>query len=56
MTKKKKAKTVTLKLNKDGTMSMRSTGGFDLRKLIPLRNSSKVGECENLSDSYKAPE
>lgn len=35
--KKKKGKTVTvtLKLNKDGSMSMRSTGGYDLRKLAP---------------------
>lgn len=33
--KKGKAVTVTLKLNKNGTMSMRSTGGYDLRKLAP---------------------
>lgn len=39
MTKKrsprKKTQTVTIKLNKDGSMTMRSTGGFDLRKLFP---------------------
>lgn len=34
MTRKKRNVSVTLKLNKDGTMSMRSTGGYDLRKLI----------------------
>lgn len=34
MTKKKNV-TVTLKLNKNGTMTMRSTGGYDLRKLLP---------------------
>lgn len=33
---KKRAVSVTLKLNKDGTMSMRSTGGYDLRKLSGL--------------------
>lgn len=33
--KKKKGVTVTMKLNKDGTMTMRSTGGFDLRKIMP---------------------
>lgn len=32
--KKKRIQTVTLKLNKNGTMSMRSTGGYDLRKLM----------------------
>lgn len=32
---KKKPQSVTLKLNKDGTMTMRSTGGFDLRKIMP---------------------
>ncbi len=31
---KKKIKTVTMKLNKDGTMTVRSTGGFDLRKIF----------------------
>jgi len=27
--------TVTMNLNKDGTMTMKSTGGFDLRKIMP---------------------
>lgn len=35
MTKKKKSQTVTMKLEKDGTITMRSTGGFDLRKIMP---------------------
>lgn len=34
MAKKKRNVSVTLKLNKDGTMSMRSTGGYDLGKLV----------------------
>lgn len=34
--KKRRPVTVTMKLNKNGTMTMRSTGGFDLRKLAPL--------------------
>lgn len=32
---KRKSKTVTIKLNKDGTMTFRSTGGVDLRKVVP---------------------
>lgn len=32
---RKKPVTVSMKLNKDGTMTVRSTGGFDLRKLFP---------------------
>lgn len=32
---KRKPVTVTMKLNKDGTMTLRSTGGFDLRKIMP---------------------
>lgn len=34
-TPRKKPVTVTMKLNKDGTMTLRSTGGFDLRKILP---------------------
>lgn len=34
---KRKSVTVTMKLHKDGTMSMRSTGGFDLRKIMPQK-------------------
>lgn len=32
---RKKTQTVTIKLNKDGSQTFRSTGGFDLRKLFP---------------------
>lgn len=32
---KRKPVTVTMKLNKNGTMTLRSTGGFDLRKIMP---------------------
>lgn len=40
--KKKRPVTVTMKLNKDGTMTMRSTGGFDLRKIMqPVNSESK---------------
>ncbi len=34
MAKGKTTKTVTMKLNRNGTMTLRSTGGFDLRKLF----------------------
>jgi hypothetical protein len=34
MAKRKKMKTVTIKLNRDGTVTYRSTGGFNLRKLF----------------------
>ena len=34
MAKGKTIKTVTMKLNRNGTMTLRSTGGFDLRKLF----------------------
>lgn len=34
MAKGKTTKTVTIKLNRNGTMSFRSTGGYDLRKLF----------------------
>jgi hypothetical protein len=34
-TPRKKQISVTMKLNKDGTMTLRSTGGFDLRKILP---------------------
>ena len=34
---RKKTVTVTMKLNKDGTVTYRSTGGFDLRKLFPSK-------------------
>jgi hypothetical protein len=51
-TKKKKAKqvTVTLKLNKNGTMSMRSTGGYDLRKLAPSIPQIDASMREDQSD------
>jgi hypothetical protein len=32
---KKKPVTVSMKLNKDGSVTYRSTGGFDLRMLFP---------------------
>ncbi|MBW8285774.1 MAG: hypothetical protein K0M55_19470 [Rhizobium sp.] len=36
--KKPKSVTVTMKINKDGTMTISSTGGFDLRKLgLPIK-------------------
>lgn len=38
--KKPKPKTVsvTMKINRDGSMTIRSTGGFDLRKLgLPVK-------------------
>lgn len=35
MAKRKKNATVTIKLNRDGTRNIKSTGGFDLRKLFP---------------------
>ncbi|BCH63236.1 hypothetical protein RvVAT039_04520 [Agrobacterium vitis] len=38
MAKKKKPATITMKLNRDGTMNIRSTGGFDLRKLFPAKS------------------
>lgn len=44
MAKKKRSVSVTLKLNKDGTMSMRSTGGFDLRKLGLLTETGQKSE------------
>lgn len=34
MAKGKTRKTVTIKLNRNGTMTFRSTGGYDLRKLF----------------------
>lgn len=44
-TKKKRLKTVTMKLNKNGTMTLRSTGGYDLRKLLnAVDNQTKEGE------------
>ncbi|WEO73801.1 hypothetical protein [Agrobacterium vitis] len=38
MVKKKKPVTITMKLNRDGTMNIRSTGGFDLHKLFPPKS------------------
>lgn len=36
--KKPKTVTVTMKINRDGSMTIRSTGGFDLRKLgLPVK-------------------
>lgn len=32
---KKPKKSVTIKMNRDGTITMRSTGGVDLRKVMP---------------------
>lgn len=39
---RKKPVTVSMKLNKDGTMTIRSTGGFDLRKLFPDRDLNQL--------------
>lgn len=36
--RKPKTVTVTMKFNKDGSMTIRSTGGYDLRKLgLPIK-------------------
>jgi hypothetical protein len=32
---KKPKKSVTIKMNRDGSITMRSTGGVDLRKIVP---------------------
>ena len=32
---KKQAKSVSIKVHKDGSMTLRSTGGVDLRKVVP---------------------
>ncbi|WP_170973486.1 hypothetical protein [Rhizobium sp. FKY42] len=39
---RKKPVTVSMKLNRDGTMTIRSTGGFDLRKLFPGQNLNEL--------------
>lgn len=42
---KKPVKSVTLKLNRDGTMTMKSTGGVDLRKFMPkIAEEPKKGD------------
>ncbi|WP_421579095.1 hypothetical protein [Shinella sp. M31] len=35
MTRKRKSVTVTMRINRDGSHTYQSTGGFDLRKLFP---------------------
>lgn len=48
MTKRKMPKgwqSVTIKLNQDNTVSMRSTGGFDLRQILSPEAKAQLEEA-----------
>lgn len=51
---KRKPQTVTMKINKDGSMTMRSTGGFDLRKIMmPIVKADERAPADDCSKDKK---
>lgn len=48
---KKPKKSVTIKMNRDGSITMRSTGGVDLRKVFPNLFKSDEQKADPLPPS-----